>query len=107
MKKLPKKYAGVLFSFYASAVMVLIVSAVLVALNTGIDAGYPLRLLKSYLITWPVAFASLLGVRPLVVKWGGGFGGGLRQPENMNKAVTTLIASECRLLSASQKRRFS
>lgn len=69
MKKLPKKYAVVLFSFYASAVMVLIVSAVLVALNTGIDAGYPLRLLKSYLITWPVAFASLLGVRPLVVKW--------------------------------------
>jgi len=69
MKKLPKKYAGVLFSFYASAVMVLIVSAVLVALNTDIDAGYLQRLLKSYLITWPVAFASLLGVRPLVVKW--------------------------------------
>jgi hypothetical protein len=69
MKKLPKKYAGVLFSLYASAVMVLIVSSVLVALNTGIDAGYPLRLLKAYLITWPVAFASLLLVRPLVVKW--------------------------------------
>ena len=33
MKKLLKKYAGVLFSFYASAVMVLIVNAVLVALN--------------------------------------------------------------------------
>lgn len=58
-----------LFSLYASAVMVLIVSGVLVALNTGIDAGYPLRLLKAYLITWPVAFASLLLVRPLVVKW--------------------------------------
>ena len=69
MKKLPKKYAGVLFSLYASAVMVLIVSSVRVALNTGIDAGYPLRLLKAYLITWPVAFASLLLVRPLVVKW--------------------------------------
>ena len=69
MKKLPKKYAGVLFSLYASAEMVLIVSGVLVALNTGIDAGYPLRLLKAYLITWPVAFASLLLVRPLVVKW--------------------------------------
>ena len=68
MKKLPKKYAGVMFSFYASAVMVLIVSGVLVALNTGLDAGYPLRLAKSYLITWPVAFASLLAVRPLVVK---------------------------------------
>ena len=68
MKKLPKKYAGVLFSFYASAIMVLIVSGVLVALNTGVDAGYALRLAKAYLITWPVAFASLLAVRPLVVR---------------------------------------
>lgn len=49
--------------------MVLIVSAVLVALNTGLDAHYPLRLLKSYLITWPVAFASLLAEQPLVVRW--------------------------------------
>ena len=69
MKKLPKQYAGLLFSLYTAAMMVLIVSGMLVALNTGLDAGYPLRLLKSYLITWPVAFASLLGVRPLVVKW--------------------------------------
>ena len=68
MKKLPKKYAGVLFSFYASAIMVLIVSGVLVALNTGLNAGYTLRLAKAYLITWPVAFASLLAVRPLVVR---------------------------------------
>ncbi len=68
MTKLPKKYAGVLFSFYASAIMVLIVSGVLVALNTGLGAGYALRLTKAYLITWPVAFASLLAVRPLVVK---------------------------------------
>ncbi len=68
MKKLPKKYAGVLFSFYASAIMVLIVSGVLVARNTGLDAGYPLRLVKAYLLTWPIAFASLLAVRPLVVK---------------------------------------
>ena len=68
MKKLPKEYAGVLFSFYASAIMVLIVSGVLVARNTGLDAGYPLRLVKAYLLTWPIAFASLLAVRPLVVK---------------------------------------
>ena len=68
MKQLPKKYAGVLFSFYASAIMVLIVSGVLVARNTGLDAGYPLRLVKAYLLTWPIAFASLLAVRPLVVK---------------------------------------
>lgn len=68
MKKLPKKYAGIAFSFYASAIMVLIVSSVLVALNTGMDAAYPARLVRSYLITWPIAFISLLLVRPLVVK---------------------------------------
>ena len=37
-------------------------------LNTGLGAGYALRLAKAYLIAWPVAFASLLAVRPLVVK---------------------------------------
>ena len=68
MKKLPKKYAGVLFSFYASAIMVLIMSAVLVALNTGLGAGFGLRLVKSYMIAWPVAFTSLLVIRPLVVR---------------------------------------
>ena len=68
MKKLPKKYAGVLFSFYASAIMVLIMSAVLVALNTGLGAGFGLRLAKSYMIAWPMAFTSLLAIRPLVVR---------------------------------------
>lgn len=68
MKKLPKKWAGTAFSFYASAIMVLIVSGVLAALNTGLDTGYFMRLAKSYLITWPIAFCSLLAVRPLVVK---------------------------------------
>lgn len=68
MKKLPKKYAGIAFSFYASAIMVLIVSGVLVALNTGVDTGYPERLLKSYLLTWPIAFIRLLIVRPLVMQ---------------------------------------
>lgn len=69
MKKLPKRFAGLLFSLYASAVMVLIVSAVLMALNNGFDGAYSLRLLRAYLITWPVAFISLLAVRPLVLKW--------------------------------------
>lgn len=68
MKKLPKKYAGLAFSFYASAIMVFIVSGVLVALNTGIDAGYFARFIKAYIITWPIAFVSLLGVRPVVLK---------------------------------------
>lgn len=68
MKKLHPKRAGILFSFYTSLIMVLIMSSVLTALNTGIDAAYPQRLLKAYVITWPIAFASLLLVRPLVAR---------------------------------------
>lgn len=68
MKKIPKKYAGTVFSFYATALMALIMSAVLVAFNTGIDSGWLMRTLHAYVLAWPVAFASLLLVRPLVVK---------------------------------------
>lgn len=68
MKKLPGKYAGVLFSFYASGIMVLLVSSLLVSINTGLDSGWPMRLLRAYVITWPIAFLTLLVVRPLVMK---------------------------------------
>lgn len=68
MKKLPKKYAGLLFTFYTTAIMAFIISAVLVAINTGINAGYVSRLIKSYVSAWPIAFVSLLIVRPLVQK---------------------------------------
>lgn len=68
MKKLPKKYVGTVFTFYATMLMALIMSAVLVALNTGIDGGWPMRTLRAYVLAWPVAFVSLLLVRPLVVK---------------------------------------
>lgn len=48
--------------------MALIMSSVLVALNTGIDSGWPMRTLRAYAVGWPVAFASILTIRPLVVK---------------------------------------
>ena len=60
MRKIPKKYASLVFTFYATMMMAFIMSAVLVALNTGIDSGWFARTLR--------AFFSLLCVRPLVVK---------------------------------------
>ena len=48
MRKIPKKYASLVFTFYATMMMAFIMSAVLIA--------------------WPIAFFSLLCVRPLVVK---------------------------------------
>lgn len=68
MKKLPKKYASLAFTFYATAMMAFIMSAFLVAFNTGIDSGWPMRTLQAYVLAWPMAFISLLTVRPLVVK---------------------------------------
>ena len=68
MRKIPKKYASLVFTFYATMMMAFILSAVLVALNTGIDSGWFARTLRAYVIAWPIAFFSLLCVRPLVVK---------------------------------------
>lgn len=88
MKKLPKKYAGVLFSFYASAVMVLIVSAVLVALNNRYRCGLPAALVEIVSdclaggLRQPARCAATGG------EMGGGFGGGLRLPESAKAACT-------------------
>ena len=68
MRKIPKKYASLVFTFYVTMMMAFIMSAVLVALNTGIDSGWFARTLRAYVIAWPIAFFSLLCVRPLVVK---------------------------------------
>ncbi|PJJ99872.1 hypothetical protein CO611_05265 [Lysobacteraceae bacterium NML03-0222] len=68
MKKIPAKYSGIVFTFYATMLMAFIMSAVLVALNTGIGSGWPMRTLRAYVLAWPVAFVSLLLIRPLVLK---------------------------------------
>lgn len=68
MKKLPKKYASLAFTFYATAMMAFIMSAFLVAFNTGIDSGWFIRTLRAYALAWPLAFVSLLAIRPLVLK---------------------------------------
>ena len=38
------------------------------AMNTGLEDGYLLRVLRSYAAAWPVAFVSVLAARPLVLK---------------------------------------
>ena len=39
---------------------------VIIASNTGIDGGLPLRILRAYVLAMPVAFVCVLLVRPLV-----------------------------------------
>ena len=64
--KIPARHAPLLFGALLSAIMVAIVSAVVVALNQGVDAGFAMRWLRSSATTWPVAFPTVLFVAPRV-----------------------------------------
>ena len=47
-RKLPPRAAPVAFAFFMSAIMAFLMCCVIVGANTGIDAGYPARVLSSY-----------------------------------------------------------
>ena len=68
MKKIPKKYTPILFSLYALGIMVAIMSSVLVGLNAGFNDEWFGRVVRSYFVTWPIAFVSLMVVRPIVMR---------------------------------------
>lgn len=65
---IPAKYTPYVFAFYMAGVMAFLMSAVLVAINTGVSDGYLGRVLKSYSIAYPIAFCCVILVRPFVMK---------------------------------------
>lgn len=66
--KLPKRFTPVMFAFYMSAMMALLMCIVIVAINTGISGNYLYRVLKAYALAMPIAFLVLQVVRPVVSK---------------------------------------
>lgn len=66
--KLPPKFTPVVFAFYMSAIMALLMCMVIVAINTGIDGYYFSRVFKAYALAMPIAFLVLQVVRPVVLK---------------------------------------
>ncbi|OLP61841.1 hypothetical protein BJF93_19325 [Xaviernesmea oryzae] len=66
LPKLPPRMLPYAFAFFMAAIMAMIMSAVIVGANSGIDAGYPARVLASYQLAAPTAFLAVLTVRPLV-----------------------------------------
>lgn len=66
--KLPKRFTPVVFAFYMSAMMALLMCIVIVAINTGISGNYLYRVLKAYALAMPIAFLVLQVVRPVVSK---------------------------------------
>lgn len=66
--KLPKRFTPVVFAFYMSTIMALLMCIVIVAINTGISGNYLERVLKAYVLAMPIAFLVLQVVRPVVLK---------------------------------------
>jgi hypothetical protein len=64
--KLPKRAAGVVSAFYMAAIMAFLMCVVISLINGGSGDGLWRRVLHSYALAGPVAFVSVLVVRPLV-----------------------------------------
>lgn len=64
--KLPHKLAGIAFAAYMAGIIAFVMSAVLTAINTGMGAGYFVRILHAYAVAFPVAFTCVVIFRPLI-----------------------------------------
>lgn len=64
--RIPARFAPVLFGALLSMIMVAVVSAVVLALNRGLHAGFTAQWLRSCVTTWPVAFPTVTVVAPWV-----------------------------------------
>ncbi|AKG07993.1 hypothetical protein AAX05_04010 [Moraxella bovoculi] len=62
------KFSSVIFALYMAAIMAFIMSLVSVAMNTGIDDNYLIRVFWAYIKTMPITFVCILSLRPLVVR---------------------------------------
>lgn len=65
-RKLHRRFAPVVFAFYMAGIMAFLMSCVIVAASSGIDAGYLQRVMRAYALAMPVAFGCVMVVRPLV-----------------------------------------
>ncbi|UQY35331.1 DUF2798 domain-containing protein [Pseudomonas fulva] len=66
--KLPAKLSPVVFAFFMSGIMALLMCLVITATNRGLSDGYLSAVLDAYRLAMPVAFVCVMGVRPVVVR---------------------------------------
>jgi hypothetical protein len=68
LARIPARYTPIVFAFFMAGIMAMLMCFVIVGANSGLSAGYLLRVLHAYALAMPVAFVCVLIVRPLVVK---------------------------------------
>jgi Protein of unknown function (DUF2798) len=64
--RIPNRFAPLLFGAVLSAIMVLVVSAFVLAINQGFHDGFAWDWLRSCATTWPVAFPTVTLLAPRV-----------------------------------------
>jgi Protein of unknown function (DUF2798) len=62
--KINAKHSNLLFAFFMSVLMALLMSGVL----TAIHLGFVTQWLHSFVLAWPIAFPSILLIAPIVRK---------------------------------------
>ena len=66
MKKIPKKYEGIIFALLMSFGTALIVSGAISFLHNALDAVFIKIWLSSFLTAWPIVFLSILSIAPKI-----------------------------------------
>ncbi|MDN6318494.1 MAG: DUF2798 domain-containing protein [Marinobacter sp.] len=56
------------FGFYMSGMMSLLMSGVITWINTGVDAAFLYRWIPAFLVAWAVAFPLVTFIAPVAVK---------------------------------------
>jgi Protein of unknown function (DUF2798) len=64
--RIPNRFAPIVFGGLLSAIMVAVVSALVLAINQGLQQGFVWQWLRSCVTTWPIAFPTVTLVAPWV-----------------------------------------
>jgi hypothetical protein len=64
----PARLRQLVFGFYMSGMMSLLMSGVITILNTGVDSEFIYRWIPAFLVAWAVAFPLVTFIAPIAVK---------------------------------------
>lgn len=67
-RRLPAKLTPVVFAFYMSAIMAVLMCLIITAVNQGLGEGYLIAAMHAYQVAMPSAFVCVLLVRPIVMR---------------------------------------
>ena len=67
-RKLPAKLTPIVFAFYMSSIMAVLMCLIITAVNQGLGEGYLLAAIHAYQVAMPSAFICVMLVRPIVMR---------------------------------------